>query len=185
MDGLIVFILIFILLISTHFIFVNSNSFWRLIYPLQGQFAIWNIHCSNNAPVWMKDSLKYIIKNQKNLSNQISYIDTKNQIYTCQSGWQGTTFFSNPLNENTRFRYASLTKLLTSDAVLQQVSHGKIHLNTPFISLFPELKKKNLKTRVYNKSVLKIYWSIVQALTVCVVKMSYFRSKKNHGVRII
>lgn len=144
-DGLIIFILIFILLISTHFIFVNSNSFWRLIYPLQGQLAIWNIHCSNNAPIWMKDSLKYIIKKQKNLSNQIAYIDTKNQVYTCQSGWQGTTFFSSNLNENTRFRYASLTKLVTSDAVLQQVNQGKINLDTPFISLFPELKKETFK----------------------------------------
>ena len=131
-----------ILMLITHFIFIDRIKFWRLIYPIQGEIAIWNIHCNNNAPVWMKDSLKYIIKNQKNLSNQIAYIDTKNQVYTCQSGWQGTTFFSNPLNENTRFRYASLTKLLTSDAVLQQVNQSKIYLNTPFISLFPELKNE-------------------------------------------
>lgn len=134
-----------ILMLITHFIFIDRIKFWRLIYPIQGEIAIWNIHCNNNAPVWMKDSLKYIIKNQKNLSNQIAYIDTKNQVYTCQSGWQGTTFFSNPLNENTRFRYASLTKLLTSDAVLQQVNQSKIYLNTPFISLFPELKNEKFK----------------------------------------
>ncbi|MFV5391289.1 serine hydrolase [Acinetobacter towneri] len=131
--------------IAAHFFLIDRVGFWRLVYPLQGQLAIWNIHCSNNAPLWMKDSLKYIIKNQKNLSNQIAYIDTKNQVYACQSGWQGTTFFSNPLNENTRFRYASLTKLVTSDAVLQEVNQGKINLDTPFISLFPELKKEKFK----------------------------------------
>lgn len=134
-----------ILMLITHFIFIDRIKFWRLIYPIQGEIAIWNIHCSSNAPVWMKDSLKFIIKNQKNLSNQIAYIDTKNQVYTCQSGWQGTTFFSSNLNENTRFRYASLTKLVTSDAVLQQVNQGKINLDTPFISLFPELKKETFK----------------------------------------
>lgn len=134
-----------ILTLITHFVFINRVGFWRLVYPIQGQFAIWNIHCSNNAPVWMKDSLKFIIKKQKNLSNQIAYIDQNQQLYTCQSGWQGTTFFSSVLNENTRFRYASLTKLLTSDAVLQQVNHGKIHLNTSVINLFPELKKQKIE----------------------------------------
>lgn len=144
-DILIVITIVSIVVVYSHFYLIDRVGFWRLVYPLQGQLAIWNIHCSNNAPTWMKDSLKYIIKNQKNLSNQIAYIDTKNQVYACQSGWQGTTFFSSPLNENTRFRYASLTKLLTSDAVLQQVNQGEIHLDTPFISLFPELKKEKFK----------------------------------------
>ncbi|WPC34569.1 serine hydrolase [Acinetobacter sp. YWS30-1] len=143
-----VFIVLFIITCMgfiSHFTLINRIGFWRLAYPLQGKLAIWNIHCSNNAPVWMKDSLKYIIKNQKNLSNQIAYMDTKNQVYTCQSGWKGITFFSSALNENTRFRYASLTKLVTSDAVLQQVNQGKIHLDTPLINLFPELKKQKIE----------------------------------------
>ena len=145
LDILFVVFLIITIATTAHFTLIDRVGFWRLVYPLQGHLAIWNIHCSNNAPVWMKDSLKYIIKNQKNLSNQIAYVDTKNQVYTCQSGWQGTTFFSSALNENTRFRYASLTKLVTSDAVLQQVNQGKINLDTPFISLFPELKKETFK----------------------------------------
>lgn len=142
---IIIIISVSILLLISHFILIDRLVFWRLIYPLQSHLAVWNIHCSSNAPVWMKGSLKYIIKNQKNLSNQIAYIDIKNQVYTCQSGWQGTTFFSSALNENTRFRYASLTKLLTSDAVLQQVNQGKINLNTPFFSILPELKKQKFK----------------------------------------
>lgn len=141
---IIVFSILFLILI-THLIFIDRVGFWRLVYPLQSHLAVWNIRCSLNAPVWMENSLKYIVKNQKNLSNQIAYIDQKQQLYTCQSGWKGTYLFSQILDEDTRFRYASLTKLITSDAVLQKVNQGKIHLNTPLINLFPELKKLKME----------------------------------------
>ncbi|MGY6624258.1 serine hydrolase domain-containing protein [Acinetobacter johnsonii] len=141
----IILFMFLIILLTAHFVLIDRVGFWRLIYPLQSKFAIWSIECNTNSPVWMKESLKYIIKNQKNLSNQIAYIDTKNNLYTCQSGWKSTSFFSDKLNEDTRFRYASLTKLVTSDAILQEINKEKIKLSTGLIDLMPEIKHEELK----------------------------------------
>ena len=140
-------VIIFLLFLAVLVVYFTAHPllFWRLIYPLQSKFAIWSIECNTNSPVWMKESLKYIIKNQKNLSNQIAYIDTKNNLYTCQSGWKRTSFFSDKLNEDTRFRYASLTKLVTSDAILQEINKEKIKLSTSLNDLMPEIKFEELK----------------------------------------
>lgn len=140
-------VIVFLLFLAVLIVYFTAHPllFWRLIYPLQSKFAIWSIECNTNSPVWMKESLKYIIKNQKNLSNQIAYIDTKNNLYTCQSGWKRTSFFSDKLNEDTRFRYASLTKLVTSDAILQEINKEKIKLSTGLIDLMPEIKFEELK----------------------------------------
>ena len=134
-----------VIMILSHFILIDRVGFWRIIYPLQSKFSIWSIECNKKSPIWMKESLKYIIKNQKNLSNQIAYIDTKNNLYTCQSGWNKTSFFSDKLNEDTRFRYASLTKLVTSDAILQEINKDKIKLSTGLIDVMPEIKHEELK----------------------------------------
>lgn len=141
----IILFMFLIIFLTAHFVLIDRVGFWRLIYPLQSKFTIWSIKCNTNSPVWMKESLKYIIKNQKNLSNQIAYIDTKNNLYTCQSGWKKISFFSDKLNEDSRFRYASLTKLVTSDAILQEINKEKIKLSTGLIDLMPEIKHEELK----------------------------------------
>jgi len=130
---------------SYPFFLIDRLGFWRLIYPLQAQFAIWNIECPENAPKWMNKSLKYIIINQKMLSNQLVYIDHNNQIYTCQSGWQKTTVFSKPILKNTRFRYASMTKLITNDAVIKLINQRKIKLDYKIVDYFDELKGQSFK----------------------------------------
>lgn len=146
----IILIIIFLVLclfvfLSAHFILVDRVGFWRLIYPLQSKFAIWSIECNKNSPTWMKESLKYIIKNQKNLTNQIAYVDAKNHLYTCQSGWEKTAIFSPRITMDTRFRYASLTKLVTSDAILQEINHGEIKPSTKLLDLIPEIQQEGLK----------------------------------------
>ncbi|ENX38211.1 serine hydrolase domain-containing protein [Acinetobacter sp. NIPH 2100] len=143
----IVFILLFIFIIgaTAHFTLIDRIGFWRLVYPLQAQIAVWNINCSANAPKWMPKSLKYIIKNQKNLSNQIAYIDSSGHQFYCQSGWEKTTVFSNKASENTRFRYASMTKIITNNAILDLINNGKIKLDDPMVNFFDELNGKNLK----------------------------------------
>ena len=145
MGVLIIVLVLGTILIITHILLVERLMFWRLIYPLQAQFSILSIHCNESAPPWMQESLKYIIKHQKNLSNQIAYIDANKELHTCQSGWESTTFFSKALTENTRFRYASLTKIVTSDANLQLVNQGEIQLTSKLIDFLPELKGQKFK----------------------------------------
>lgn len=131
--------------ISAHFILIDRNSFWRLIYPVQARLSIMTIQCSDESPEWMRSLLSEIILEQKNLSNQLAYINDYNQLFACQSGWVGTTGFSKLVTENTRFRYASMTKILTNDAVINLLNQEKINLNDPFVSIFDELQNQNFK----------------------------------------
>ncbi|ENX60365.1 MULTISPECIES: serine hydrolase domain-containing protein [Acinetobacter] len=142
-DMILVLFLIFIVSAAAHFTLVDRIGFWRLVYPFQAQITIWNIDCSANAPKWMPKSLKYIIKNQKNLSNQIAYIDSSGHQFYCQSGWEKTTLFSKKISENTRFRYASMTKLITNNAILDLINKGKIELDDPMVNFFDELNGKD------------------------------------------
>lgn len=138
-----VLFLIVCVFVATHFILIDRVGFWRLVYPFQAQIAIWNIDCSANAPKWMPESLKYIIKNQKNLSNQIAYIDSSGHQFYCQSGWEKTTVFSKKMSESTRFRYASMTKLITNNAILDLIKQEKLRLDDPMVNFFDELNGKN------------------------------------------
>lgn len=142
--NIILFIIICIAFVS-HFTLIDRVGFWRFIYPVQAKFDSWNIKCSKDTPVWVKEGLKYIIENQKNLSNQIAYIDRNRHMYTCQSGWKGIFFFSEKINENTRFRYASLTKLFTSDAILNQINNSRLEFDSKLLEFLPELQKTTLK----------------------------------------
>ncbi|MCU4378576.1 serine hydrolase [Acinetobacter haemolyticus] len=144
-DVFFVIVLVLIVAFTAHFTLIDRLGFWRLLYPVQAQFSIWSIHCSNDAPVWMKESLKYIIKNQKNLSNQLAYVDQNGQIHTCESGWEKTTLFSKPVSDHTRFRYASMTKIITNDAIIQLVNSGKLQLDDRLVSFFDELMGKKFK----------------------------------------
>ncbi|WP_278396709.1 serine hydrolase domain-containing protein [Acinetobacter venetianus] len=144
-DIIIVVFIILIIALITHFTLIDRVGFWRLIYPLQAQFSKWSINCSKDSPNWMRQSLKYIIKNQKTLSNQLAYIDQNNQTYTCQSGWVGHSIISKKLSIDTRFRYASMTKVVTNDAVIQLINSGKIKLTDPMYIFFNELKDKSFK----------------------------------------
>lgn len=144
-DIILIFLIILFIGVFAHFTLIDRIGFWRFIYPIQGQFAIWSISCSNNSPEWMYRSLKYIIKNQKTLSNQLAYIDKNNQAYSCQSGWVGHSNISSRLSVDTRFRYASMTKIVTNDAIIQLINSGKIKLTDPMVIFFDELKNKQFK----------------------------------------
>lgn len=136
----IIFVLIFTVGGWAHFTLIDRVGFWRLIYPFQARLAVYSINCDRKAPEWMFNSLEYIIINQKNLSNQLAYIDQNNQLHACQSGWKKTALFSGYLSENNRFRYASLTKIVTSNAILQLINGGQLKLTDKMIDFFPELK---------------------------------------------
>lgn len=150
-DILLIVVIVVFIALTAHFTLIDRVGFWRLIYPLQAQFAIASIHCSSNAPIWMPESLKYIIKNQKNLSNQIAYINKKKQQYSCQSGWKAATLFSEPLSSNTRFRYASMTKIITNDAIIDLINQDKLNLNDSIVSFLSELKGQKFKDQRLKK----------------------------------
>lgn len=121
-----------------HFWITNRLGVQRALYPLEAMLSRWTVQCSANAPGWLESNIAHAITEQSTLSNQIAYISPEGDISHCESGWKGKIFFSPAVDEHTRFRYASLTKILTADAVLEQVRNGNISFETKLAAVIPQ-----------------------------------------------
>lgn len=113
------------------------------IQDYEEKLSLKTIKCSNSSPKWMKKSLKLIISDQKILTNQIAYIDSNQKLHTCLSGWKNGFIFREDLSNNTRFRYASLTKVITHHAILKLIEMGQINKDDFLIKYFKELNNEN------------------------------------------
>lgn len=135
-------LLVFFLAMST-VVFVGSHlwlahplSISRAIFPIQSHIADYSIKCSQDAPRWMSVTVKYAVKT-RSLSNQLAFIDHLGGIHHCQSGWMDKLFSSPLVTKNTRFRYASITKIITADAILRRIDAGDLKLTTKLIDIIP------------------------------------------------
>ncbi len=123
-----------------HFWITDRLSVLRAVYPLEAAIVQHlAISCSNNAPYWLRGSITRVVSNHSSLSNQIAYVESDGTVHECVSGWKGAVFRSEELNDRNRFRYASLSKLVTADAVLKQVHSGNLKMQDRLLDLLPEL----------------------------------------------
>ncbi|WP_180172750.1 serine hydrolase [Acinetobacter sp. YH01025] len=109
----------------------------------EAKLSIKTIKCSDNSPKWMKNSLEFIINDKKILTNQIAYIDSNQNLHTCLSGWKNGFIFIEGLSNDTRFRYASLTKVITHHAILKLIEAGQINKDDFLTRFFKELNNEN------------------------------------------
>lgn len=141
-DFIQLFVILTLTIIFVYF-YVNTlarNKLWIQTYPIRANISIWNTSCSENAPSWLKEILDYQTKYNNSPSNQIAYIDSNNNLYYCENGYVGVLpLLSASVTSHTRFRYASVTKLWTSDAVLDLVKQGKIGLDDPLSKYITEI----------------------------------------------
>ena len=139
---LIISIIIFVSFIA-HFTFIAKNQFLRFIYPLEAQLSQNSVNCSDDAPMWMAQVLKETSIKYGSLSNQLVYFNQKGEIFHCENGWKKLAMFSQSLDQNTRFRYASLTKPITASVILKLNAEHKLRLSDKLVKYLPELKKFN------------------------------------------
>lgn len=119
----------------------------RSLYPLEALITQSTFRCSEQAPKWMYESLRHALWEEKASAGQLAYVSSKGHVHTCNYGWRSRFLFSTRVDDKTRFRYASMTKLLTADAVLRQVELGRLNLHARLLDLLPEvvdLKDKRL-----------------------------------------
>ncbi|MEH6768206.1 serine hydrolase domain-containing protein [Psychrobacter sp.] len=138
--------LVVILLLTTvgiSYFYANTearNRLWQSIYPVRAQLALQHVSCSESSPSWMIDILIEKTKYQNAPANQIAYIDPQGQLYHCESGYvDGLPLLSDPISADTRFRYASVTKLWTADAILDLIKEERLTLEMPLAELLPEI----------------------------------------------
>lgn len=73
----------------------------KIIQESEAKLSLKTIKCSDNSPRWMKNSLEFIINDQKILTNQIAYIDSNQKLHTCLSGWKKGFIFRKNLSNDT------------------------------------------------------------------------------------
>ena len=96
----------------------GSTSFLRKSYVIEAWWANKNIQCSQESEA-LNTILSHIIQHYGSLSNQVVYLKKNGNIVSCNSGTN--------VNENTRFRYASLTKVITAALFLEKEKLGLLN----------------------------------------------------------
>src|SRR5690606_6328770 len=138
-DGVLVLCLVVAIASVSHFVITNPLGPARLFYPIQAQVAQFKAFCSSDAPSWLMPSLKYATRSQGALANQLAYIDPEGRLHHCENGWVGKQLRSPELKSDARFRFASVTKLFTADAILSLINNGALGMDTHLLDLFPEV----------------------------------------------
>ncbi|WP_299942337.1 serine hydrolase domain-containing protein [uncultured Microbulbifer sp.] len=125
--------------LSTHLWVAHRLEVKRAFYPVESAAAYFTITCSETAPEWMYEALKHAIFEEWALANQLAYISPKGAVHHCESGWQGALLFSPRVNKDTRFRYASMSKLFVVDSVLALVNNERLTLDDTLMKFLPAL----------------------------------------------
>ena len=142
-NDLIVVLLVVTIITITGYYYANPaarSHLWIKTYPIRAELSILNIKCTENSPLWLADTLKYQTRNNNAPANQIAYIDPKGELHHCENGYIGQyPLLSDIVTEKTRFRYASVTKLWTADAILDLIKEGKLALDTKLSEIITEV----------------------------------------------
>ncbi len=97
----------------------------RQLYPYEAWHARNNFSCQGPAQDKLRPLLQAAARDAGSLASQLAYLSTDGRLTTCSSAARGET-----PGANSRFRYASLTKLLTAQAVLQAMQEADLPLDT-------------------------------------------------------
>lgn len=139
--ALVILILIcFIGAYLVHLWITDHRAVLRALYPVEARITQFHFSCDSQAEAWMKELMGYVSQHSGGLANQIAYIDSQGELHHCENGWAGAFFRSPPVTSDTRFRYASTTKMVTAEAVLSLVRRGLLQLDVTLGQLFPELQ---------------------------------------------
>ncbi len=107
----------------------NQQQVLRFLYPAQALLTSPTQACSPSAPSWMAAATSASLHDNASPSGQLAHVTADGTLYECHYGWNAFSLFSSRVTQQSRFRYASMTKALTADAVLRQVRAGKLTLD--------------------------------------------------------
>jgi D-alanyl-D-alanine carboxypeptidase len=134
-----IILLVPILSLLAHWLVTRPQDAKQFVYPVESITASTQSKCSTDSPEWMGKLMSFSFKHRGSLANQIAYRDVDGKIHHCEGGW-ADHFLGAPVNEKHRYRYASLTKLITADLILQLIDAKKLSLDTGLLEIFPEIK---------------------------------------------
>ncbi|WEE77802.1 serine hydrolase [Comamonas testosteroni] len=97
----------------------------RWVYPITGQLAALSTRCDATAPAWLKTLARQIPAQLDSPSNQIVLVDQSGTLSGCVNGWESYPLISRRVTTDTRFRLASLSKLVTFFGVTHEQALGQ------------------------------------------------------------
>lgn len=133
-NSLVILFFLAIILIVTYMYTAQHKRLNQMSYGFQLPFIQSSVRCSEDAPAFLYDIMDNLISKQKSISNQIVYQDS-NKLFHCESGWEDGFQGDRPLTVDSRFRYASVSKVVTSAMVLNLVNQGKLHLDDKLVDI--------------------------------------------------
>src|SRR5690606_24348047 len=135
---------ILLIILSTYLWTNHHQKVERVLYLAQLPIIKKTIQCSNESPNFMWSLMQKVVSEQKSMSNQVAYLSPNGKLFHCESGWEDGFKGQRILNVKSRFRYASVTKVVTSAMILDLVNEGKLSLDDKLIDLIeiPEPKDK-------------------------------------------
>ena len=117
---LILLFLIVLCVVWGIFLIYGNTPFLRKSYAVEAWWVKRNIHCHHDSHL-LKNILENVIDQHGSLSNQIVYLKKNGKMNSCVSGYD--------VSEDTRFRYASLTKVVTAALFLENEKLGYLNRN--------------------------------------------------------
>lgn len=124
---------------GAHIWVTDRFAIYKFFYPFESFVATSTINCTNSAPPWLKQLIVYSLKERGALANQAAYISPAGELSSCSSGWRQGFLKEEQVDADVRFRYASTTKIITADLILNLVNERKIALASTIEQLFPEV----------------------------------------------
>lgn len=104
----------------------------RQLYPIETLLARNNVTCQGPEQSLLKQALQAGRK-QGSLTSQVAYLSSEGEISACASAPRGKV----PSLE-ARYRYASLTKLFTAQAILTVFAEQELSLTAPLHKFLPQ-----------------------------------------------
>lgn len=125
---IVLFTLVGVIFLSVpiHFWMTDPQDVMRRAFFLQAPLAKLSQQCSPNSPGWLGRMSLAGVDQLKALSTQVAFVDKNGGLSHCETGWQSTVLFSRRVDDNTRFRYGSLTKPVTASAIIILANEGRI-----------------------------------------------------------
>ena len=132
-----------IVIVSSSLLLGGFIFFWvgdrpkvlRALYPVSAALSAPTLSCSQDAPEWLAKVSRYSLWGNSSLAGQLAYISVDGVIHECHHGWQGLPLGSELVDAQTRFRYASMTKLLTADLALRYMQVGGLMLDSQVLKI--------------------------------------------------
>ncbi len=144
---MIILTLIFIEL--AEFPFVTSTQ-----YKIKKILILSSLQCKGVKSDFLAKIAKYSVMDLDYLNLQLSYINNKGELSWCTAGWKGVPYLTSKINNKAVFNYASVTKVFTSELILDLVRQQRLNLDDKLIVLLPKLQHENLKDLRINEITL-------------------------------